>query len=396
MNITPELKHKIRCVNLYDYLVNNYGVRFHSKSGSQAIGECPHPDHDDHKPSFVVRQNEAGDWGWWCQACHCGKRNDKDNYGSDIIAFEIWMSTHKKSTHVLTFQEACLSIMKKAGIAYSDNTLYNKLFKQNKINMLAFHENLTEQKDSVAYNFLINRGLDDKDIEQWNLGYDGNRICIPLIDKSNQVRGFTKRQLYNDGGGKYINSQNSAIFNKSKYLYGISKIDTKLDYIILTEGQFDVILSYKYGLKNVLAISGSYLTEQHLEILKSLQNIETVILAFDNDNAGKKATEKSARLLYDQGFLVQYLELPEDKDLCDYASEYKEDLVQTVFDNIVPYYYMEFKNESAEFNKSLIKLKNKYISKIYDHFSLIKNKKEKQLFCLYIKDTFGVEIKNVE
>jgi DNA primase len=394
MNITPELKQKIRSVNLYDYIVKNYGVRFISKTENTMTGLCPHPDHDDSKPSFTITKNKDGTWGWWCHACHCGKKDSKNNLGSDIIAFEIWMSNHKKSNNVLNFPQACVMIMQKAGISYSYNESDLTLESNKKI-ANAFYDNLIEQENSEAYKFLINRNLDKKDIEDWTLGYDGNRIVIPLFDRYNQVRGFTRRQLRDDGRGKYINSSNSQVFCKSKYLYGLNKIDINLDYVILTEGQFDVIMSYKYGLKNVLAVSGSNLTDGHMEIIESLKNVKRVILAFDNDEAGIKATKKASEILYSKNFMVQYLELPEKMDLCDFAVEHKEALVQTVFDNIVPYFYIEFKNDSIDFSRSLLNLKTKYISKIYSYVSKIKNEDEKNMFKSYVKNTFDVEIENV-
>jgi CRISPR/Cas system CSM-associated protein Csm2 small subunit len=93
--------------------------------------------------------------------------------------------------------------------------------------------------------------------------------------------------------------------------------------------------------------------------------------------------------------MIQYLELPEKMDLCDFAVEHKETLVQTVFDNIVPYFYIEFKNDSIDFSRSLLNLKTKYISKIYSYVSKIKNEDEKNMFKSYVKNTFDVEIENV-
>ena len=77
------------------------------KSGYVYQGRCPHPDHNDSDPSFrVFIDQKTGSESWACMGCHCGKKDNKENFGSDNIAFVRWMSCNKKSTHVLNFVEA--------------------------------------------------------------------------------------------------------------------------------------------------------------------------------------------------------------------------------------------------------------------------------------------------
>jgi DNA primase len=175
------------------------------------------------------------------------------------------------------------------------------------------------------------------------------RIMIPIQDILGRVVGFTGRILpeYDDGKmGKYVNSPQTIVFDKSRLLFGLSqaKINIKSNNrVIIVEGQMDVIMSHKAGIKEVVAVSGTALTEQHINTL--LRYTNQFLLAFDNDKAGIDACLRSASLIIKKGGVVKIINIKNGKDTADLVRENPElwkeavdnalDLIQYYINNIV-------------------------------------------------------------
>jgi DNA primase len=151
---------------------------------------------------------------------------------------------------------------------------------------------------------------------------------FPISDSSGRVIAFSGRILVDDGkSAKYLNSPDTILFNKSTVLYGIDKAKQDIrikNYSILVEGQMDLVLSHQAGIKNTVAVSGTALADtliskenivNNLGIVKRLSN--NIILAFDSDNAGRKATMRSATIAMSLGMDVKIADLPEGKDPAD-------------------------------------------------------------------------------
>jgi DNA primase len=151
------------------------------------------------------------------------------------------------------------------------------------------------------------------------------RIMIPIKDTLGRVVGFTGRVLpeYDDGKmGKYVNSPQTIVFDKSKLLFGLSqaKIDIKSNNrVIIVEGQMDVIMSHKAGVKEVVAVSGTALTENHITTL--LRYTNQFILAFDNDKAGINSCLRSAAMIAKKGGVVKVINIDTGKDAADLVKE---------------------------------------------------------------------------
>jgi DNA primase len=151
------------------------------------------------------------------------------------------------------------------------------------------------------------------------------RIMIPIRDTLGRVVGFTGRVLpeYDDGKmGKYVNSPQTVVFDKSKVLFGLSqaKIDIKSsNRVIIVEGQMDVIMSHKAGVKEVVAVSGTALSEHHITTL--LRYTNQFVLAFDNDKAGINACLRSAAMITKKGGIVKVIHIEQGKDTADLVRE---------------------------------------------------------------------------
>ncbi len=196
---------------------------------------------------------------------------------------------------------------------------------------------------------LLGLGFSSPDIERAGLSFRTERgtywdrfrgrLMFPLYNGFGKVVGFTGRilelgpetnlrtsQVLNVG--KYINSPETPIFNKSKLLYGLHKSKEAIrdsSLAILVEGQMDFLMSYQSGVKNVVATSGTALTNEHLKILRRLT--DRLILSFDNDEAGQKAAERSIDLALAGDFSIRVLVLPE-KDPAEIARQNPEALKQ--------------------------------------------------------------------
>lgn len=403
MNITREILDKLKKVSLKEFLEDRYGVKFRRVSGSTFNAHCPHPDHEDINPSFSVWTDNKNNWYWCCHGCHCDNKNIvQKNYGTDFIALIQWLSDYKRSPHIYSFQEAVKEAANYAGIDISScyktvPVSISKLYKENEKQAENYHSYLLNYK-TPAYDYLAKeRRLTKTEVKAWKLGYDGNRIIFPLIDRQGRIIGFSKRVLNSNNAdeAKYINSPNSKIFNKSSYLYGIDKLNSSLDYIIVTEGQMDVIASYKYGLQNVVATLGTAFTKEHIEyLIMNYKKIENIIFAFDNDNAGLKALDRAAQLAIEAGFSVSYVILPDNTDLFDFATKNKDKTASLFFSMNVPYYYRKFQNDIEEYDRFIANFNDKVIKKAEELSYHYRNLKEKKMLALFIKNKFGISLLN--
>ncbi len=128
-----------------------------------------------------------------------------------------------------------------------------------------------------------------------------NRMMVPFIDTTGNVIGFTARVL-DKSEPKYLNTPETILFNKSRYIFGLYQAKESIrrnGYVVIVEGNMDVISSHQAGVKEAVATSGTAMTEQHLKALSNLTS--DIRLAYDGDAAGVKATERAIMLAGDLG-----------------------------------------------------------------------------------------------
>jgi DNA primase len=162
---------------------------------------------------------------------------------------------------------------------------------------------------------------------------------------------------------KYVNTPETEVYHKSKILYGIDKAKSKIrqeDYVLLVEGNMDVIASHQAGVENVVAVSGTALTSTQLDILK--RYTKNLKMLFDMDEAGEAATKKSAKLCFEKDFSLQIVELPFGKDAADVARSNPEKLRAAVggAQNAMEYFFRKtfasFDREKADGKKQISNL----------------------------------------
>lgn len=128
-----------------------------------------------------------------------------------------------------------------------------------------------------------------------------DRMMVPFIDTTGNVIGFTARIL-NQGEPKYLNTPETLLFNKSKFIFGLHQAKEAIrrdGFVVIVEGNMDVISSHQAGVKQAVATSGTAMTEQHLRALSNLTS--DIRLAYDGDAAGVKATERAIMMAGDLG-----------------------------------------------------------------------------------------------
>lgn len=327
------------------------------KAGKNLKGKCPF--HNEKTPSFFVSPDRGG---YYCFGC--GAKGDIFSF---VEQFE-----------GLDFMGALKMLAERAGVQleFDKKTLEHKTEKEK---LLAIMEDATvffEQglnKYAEAQNYLKKRGITSETAKSFRIGYipldwrllytnlkekkysdvdieraglikkpevsEGGvqkgyydrfrgRIIFPISDSSGRIIAFSGRILIDDGkSAKYLNSPDTLLFNKSTVLYGIDKAKQAIrikDYSILVEGQMDLVLSHQAGIKNTVAVSGTALADSliskdnvvnNLGVIKRLSN--NMILAFDSDNAGRKAAMRSSAIALSLGMDVKIADLPDGKDPAD-------------------------------------------------------------------------------
>ena len=173
----------------------------------------------------------------------------------------------------------------------------------NKATVKEFRIGYSPMNGHALKNFLNSRKFSQKELDDAGLlnQYGGDlfrgRMMIPFINPDGQVIGYTARVLQKDQEPKYMNTPETILFNKSRFIFGLYQAKPAIrekGYVVIVEGNMDVISSHQAGVKTAVATSGTAMTEQHLKMLSRLT--KDVRLAYDGDEAGMRATERAINL----------------------------------------------------------------------------------------------------
>ena len=384
MRFSREFLDKLKeNVDLVD-LASEY-TELHKAGPFLYMGHCPHPKHNDSDASFRINTKTNT---WCCYGCHSDKKNKNDgNYGSDCIAFIEWINDGKMS-----WIDCIKYLAEKINLPLPVEK-HEKQYETNYKLMNKFVRGMTDE----AYEYLEERDLSQNEIEQWKIGFDKNenRIVFPLIDSYNNVLGFNKRLVCKETKGiskKYIHSSDSEIFKKANFLYGLNNIDNSFDYVILSEGVFDVILARKYGLKNTVCALGTTLSDHQFELLAKLN--KEVIVINDNDAKGIATMKKVMPIFESKNISAKLLILPEGKDLADMSMQLKHGIKDYVLNNSMTYGYYNLQNAINDFNRDLYNLYSKY-SIIFENIKQEIPESEKNIANIYLNNNvYNKELMN--
>lgn len=190
-------------------------------------------------------------------------------------------------------------------------------------------------------NFLKRRGYKISDLVRWGLVVSGrgqvydkfrSRLIFPLINQHDEIVGFSGRiTIKNTKAPKYLHSPQTLAFDKSSFLFGISSAKTEMrkkDFVVFTEGQLDVISSYKTKVTNVVASLGTSLSPKQLEVAKRYTS--NIYFSFDTDIAGETALIRSVGLAHEVGMSVKAITLLEGKDADELIQKSQSDWEKAV------------------------------------------------------------------
>lgn len=307
------------------------------KRGANYTGLCPF--HSEKTPSFSV---SPGKQIFHCFGC---------GVGGDVISFIMQYENY-------SFTEALTFLAKRANIELPErdsgdrhiNDEKNTILQINKEAAKYFYKNLISKEGEQGLKYFLNRGLENKDITHFGLGYAKktsndlyrylkklgygddilkksglvnmyekgtrdrfwNRVMFPIIDVNSRVIGFGGRVM-GDGLPKYVNSPETSVFDKSRNLYGLNFAKrSKKDFFLICEGYMDAIALHKSGFENAVASLGTALTPLHVKLIS--RYVKKVILTYDSDSAGIKAAKRAIPLLKEEGINVRVLNMNPYKD----------------------------------------------------------------------------------
>lgn len=353
------------------------------KAGRSFMGRCPF--HEERSPSFSVSQEKGV---YHCFGC-----------GKSGNVFTFVMETE----HV-TFFEAVKLLADKAGVQLEfENEPYdpdrNKIETYYEINKQAgkyYYDNLMSRHGEYAREYLKQRGLKDEMIKKFGLGYSlrekdalltvlqndfseedliasgmiiniaakelrdrfRGRLMFPVFNEAGKVIAFGGRRMYDEASdeAKYINSPETRIYNKSKTLYGLNFAKSRIKetgFVILVEGYMDLISLFQYGVENVVASSGTSLTNLHVKIL--FRYTKEVVIVFDSDLAGQNASRRAIEMIIENDMSVSIVALPLGYDPDTYIKNFGTDAFykqlggrKTIIDYIAESYKEAGKMDSPE------------------------------------------------
>ncbi len=355
-------------------LVSSYVSLDSRRQGRTHKGLCPF--HNEKTPSFMVYEDTQS---FYCFGCGAG---------GDAITFTMKIEN-------LDYIEAVKLLAERAGLTmpqdgYDDSLTQkkNRILAANREAARFFHSCLLEEKNSHALNYFLNRGLSPQTIKHFGLGYapdswdslikhmktkgfsinelyeadlvkkstkNGerfydnfrNRMMTPIIDIRGNVIGFGGRVL-DDSKPKYVNTSDTLVYKKSHEVFAMNYAkNSKEDFLIVAEGYMDVIALHQAGFTNAVACLGTALTQEQARLMK--RYTDEVVLSYDSDEAGQKATRRAMQIFSDSGLKVRVLQLRGGKDPDEIIKKHGRERFKSL---------LEGAENDTEFN--LIKIGEKY------------------------------------
>jgi DNA primase len=289
--------------------------------------------------------------------------------------------------------EISLEILQKANDFYEKSLLENigavEYLEMRNISMKSIEDfKLGYANESNVVKYLVEQGYSLKDItaagiiSHNNLDRFRNRITIPIINKNNQIIGFSARRINEDMDPKYINSCETSIFHKNLHLFNENNLKNDLP-IILVEGYMDVISLTNIGIENTVASMGTALSPG--QVLSIFKHSNTIYLMLDGDEAGQRAAFKNIDVflkLLDSDRKLFITTLPIDKDPDSLVQLYGKISIERALNSSVclwdwywTYLKSEYRNDNdslvkinEELEKFIFKIANKNLKNVYNSF----------------------------
>lgn len=388
------------------------------KTGSNHMGLCPF--HNEKTPSFSVSQSK--------QMYHCFGCGVGGNVYTFIMEYENY-----------TFVEALKFLAERAGINLPEQEysarekrqvdLKNRLMEINKEAAKYYYYQLKSDRGQASKEYLLGRGLTEETIKAFglgfanrfsddlyqyfkSLGYDDellkqtglitfdevrgghdkfwDRIMFPIMDVGNRVVGFGGRVM-GDGMPKYLNSPETAIFDKSRLLYGLNIARrSRESYILICEGYMDVMALHQAGFTNAVAALGTAFTESHANLLK--RYTKEVLLTFDSDSAGTKAALRAIPILRDVGLTVKVINMEPYKDPDDFIKSLGADEYKKRIDEARNSFFFEIDTLQKNYNMEDPEEKTKFFNEIAKKLLYFSEQLERNFYLEAVAKAYNIDV----
>ena len=344
MALPQQFLDELRMANDITSVISSYVSL--KRSSRNMVGLCPF--HSEKSPSFTVFSDTQS---YYCFGCGAG---------GDVITFI-------KNVENLEYIEAVKFLAQRAGLRMPEDSindaaarLKEKTYKINKLAAKFYYEQLISPAGKRGLDYFASRKLDPKTIKRFGLGFapDGwtslvdflrgqgfsdkdmvaagvaavsqktgrvydyfrNRVMFPIIDLRGNVIAFGGRVL-GDEKPKYLNSPDTPVFKKTKNLFALNLAkSSKERRLILAEGYMDVIALHQAGFDCTVASLGTALTSEQARMIANYA--DEVIVAYDSDGAGRKATQRAFTIFDELGIKVRVLSVPGAKDPDEFIKKY--------------------------------------------------------------------------
>ncbi|MBQ8378254.1 MAG: DNA primase [Oscillospiraceae bacterium] len=374
MALPADFLERLRSMNRIDDVMSSYVTLKRAGRTSKCL--CPF--HSEKTPSCVVYPDTES---FYCFGCGAG---------GDVISFVMQIEN-------LSYIEAVKLLAQKSGMAMPEDSRFGddgiakkkqRLYDMNKAAAKFFYKNLKTEKGKKGLEYLLNRGLKPETIKKFGLGVatnswndlkyhllgegfteqeliDGSlitvsgktngtfdffmdRVMFPFFDLRGNIIAFGGRALGTEDSRKYLNSKETLVFQKNRTLFCLNyakNLAAKKKQILLCEGNMDVISLHQSGFENAVATCGTAITPEHARLMS--QYCDEVIICYDSDEAGQKATQKALNILSDVGINTRVIKMQGAKD----PDEFIQKFGPTAFQNLLD-------NSDGAINFELLKCKN--------------------------------------
>jgi len=398
--------------NSIEDVVGSY-VRLTKRSGSNQFGLCPF--HSEKTPSFSVSPDK--------QIYHCfgcGK-------GGSVINFVMEIEN-------LSFPDAVEFLARRAGMEVPEDgdreqrNRRERLLSLNKAAARWYHEQLLQPGAKIAQDYVNKRQINAKMVTNFGLGYAPDsfyelvnamhaqgyqdfelidaglansnkngkgvhdvfrsRLMFPVIDVRGNVIGFSGRIL-GDGEPKYLNSRETPVFNKSKNLFALNLAKkSKNGYILLCEGNIDVVSLHQAGFDSAVASLGTSLTPEQARLISRYS--EEAVIAYDSDTAGQKAAQRAIGILEKLDLKVRVLQVPGAKDVDEFIKGRGPDAFANLLNGSEN--HIEYRLGSVEQKHDLSSDEGKvaYLKDAAAVIALLPSPVEREVYAMRVAEKTGV------
>lgn len=406
-------------VNIVDVISKYLPI---TKRGKNYFAICPF--HDDHNPSMSISEEKQI---YTCFVCGAS---------GNVFTF---VQNYEK----ISFTSAVKKVASFIGInidikddykAQDDNLIkYDKYYNMFSLATKLYQNNIRTVYGKEAKKYLHNRSIDDDIIKEFNIGLSLNdnelsklleskghmkedtvdiglcgikdnytydifrgRIMFPLEDSDGKVIGFSGRIYNTSSDNKYVNSKESVIFKKGNLLYNYkraSEYAREKDYVIVVEGFMDVIRLYTIGIKNVVATMGTAITSYHAKLIRRLS--KNIILCFDGDKAGAKATKSALKELEKIDLVPKIIRLEDDLDPDDYIIKKGKESFITHLNNPMTSLAFKLESDKKDIDFNDYNDISKYISSIASELEKIDDKVVLELTLKKVSKETNVDVETI-